>query len=124
MTPDVSAALARVPRPVEVGTRLIQSICRGCGAMWGVFPVLKDAEHHTPDCWWPAFVAAREALAAGVTVEGVVERVGSHGVALMGPLSGPGLTGVLARFYTDEVVALDGRRVTVTIRPVGEAARP
>jgi hypothetical protein len=122
MTPDVLAALARVPSPVrEAG-----DYCRACKAVWH----WRDSERHTPDCWWPAFLAAREALvaehaglvAAGVTVEGVVGRVFQDDGEWVAGIDAPG-GGRLARIHDKRVAQLLGRPVTVTIRPVGEATR-
>jgi hypothetical protein len=96
MTHDVAAALTRVPSPV-VRRPLAPgwAHCGTCAYAWR----LDGAERHSPDCWWPAFVEARESLAAGVTVEGVV---GPDGLFLdvgLGSLQ-------------------EGTRVIVTIRPV------
>jgi hypothetical protein len=80
MTPDVLAALARVPSPVERfaltdGRTMFACDCGTdwCPDGWPGEPQGDRAEHHRPDCWWPPFVAAREALAVGVTVEGACD---------------------------------------------------
>ncbi len=58
---DLAAALARVPSPVgEGGGRWCHPEASGCNSEWAE----GEAERHSVDCWWPAFVAARDALAA------------------------------------------------------------
>ncbi len=63
---DLAAALARVPSPVERHDMVETepwSECRDCGATtFGP----KEREWHHGDCWWPPFVAARDALAQRV----------------------------------------------------------
>jgi hypothetical protein len=70
MTPDVLAALARVPSPIINDAGITR--CSYCGVWW--LPGNLVTANHTPVCWWSPFVAAREALlAAGMRVEGRLE---------------------------------------------------
>jgi hypothetical protein len=55
MTPDLQAALARVPSPVEHWL-INGGRCTACATLWGT------TEWHEPDCWWPSFQQARDAL--------------------------------------------------------------